>query len=106
MLKEWYAVRSLFYDILNRFYEERTVMILANNHDEAIDKAEEYANGYVLSLGDMEFSGYSETFKLVDDDIGNIVEFSEVYSCMRYSNLSPEQYVKRFLKTGDEVNLE
>lgn len=101
-LKQWYGVRSLVFDPDNEFYEERTVIVLANSKDGALTKVAKHTNEYCKSVG-LEDCLYSEVFKLVDKDIGDL---TEVYSCMRYSDFTPKQYVNKFLATGDEVNLE
>ena len=105
MKKDWYSVRALFYDEGNKFYEERTILVMASSGAEALDKGESDAHRVESNLGDVKYAGYAETFKIVDEDIGDVIEYCEVFSCMRYSNLNAKDYVKRFLETGDEVNL-
>lgn len=87
----------------NKFYEERTVVFRATNTENALNIAEKEAIEYAKNIGDIKFMGYSETFKLTDNELDS---GTEVYSCMRYSDLDASSYVKRFMKTGNEVNLD
>lgn len=100
--RPWYGARSLFFDKSNSIYEERIILIRATSKDEALSKAkteaEEYANN-----AEVEYVGFSDVFQLFDESLKDGVE---VFSTLRRGSLKAEDYVKRFIVTGDEVGLE
>jgi hypothetical protein len=98
--RKWYGVRYLVHEKENDFYEERIIILRADNSDAALDKGTINAKEYCESLGYI--LHYIEEFPIVDDAIE---EYSEVYSIMRETPDSPEDYVKKYMKTGDEVNM-
>lgn len=98
--RPWFAVRYLSYDRINQLYEESTVLVRASSDEEALQKGEKIANEVCASIEGYTYTGFAETYHLFDDKIEDGVE---VYSTMRRSTLSPERYIKTYLRTGEEV---
>jgi hypothetical protein len=97
----WYSVRCLFRwrGWEGRPYEERITLWRACSLDHAMELAEgeagEYANGE-----DIEYLGFSQAYALrVDSGIGAGLE---VFSLLRDSDLSPDDYIDNFFDTGRE----
>ncbi len=78
-------------------YEERVVLIQADDFDEAIEKAEKEAKEY--SDFGTEYLEYINVYHLCDYILRS---GSELYSEMRSSDLEPEAYISYFLDTGLE----
>jgi hypothetical protein len=95
----WYSVRSLFLDKSNNHYEERTILIGASSHKQALELAEMEAAQYCEDLGAMEYLGYSDTFHIFGDKIES---GTEVFSLIRKTQMSKDEYVDRFLDSGLE----
>ena len=98
---KWYAVRSVFrHDApatseVSHTLEERIVLFLAMDGDDAIAKAEREAETY-----DGDSTGYFMSFELVDDS--PFGSGHELFSLMRDSYLTTEQYLDRFHDSGTE----
>ena len=94
--KRWFGVRCVFRHG-ERTYEERVVIVLARDLDQAIAKAEleadEYADG-----SDAEYVGLAQAFALFDAPGDGV----EVFSLMRDSDLPVDEYLDAFFDTGDE----
>ena len=98
--RKWHGIRYLVYEKENKFYEERIIILRADSSDDALDKGTISANEYCESLG---FKlHYIEEFSIVDDAIQ---EYTEVYSIIRHTAEPPENYIRKYMKTGDEVNM-
>lgn len=101
----WYGVKCLFShtQIINKeekmFYEERVLLIRANNFEEAIEKAEQEAVLYAYLLDEVEYLEYSNAFNIFEAEIN---DGSEIYSIIRESNLDRDEYLDKFYDTGDE----
>ncbi len=95
----WYAVRSVLFDPANKLFEERTVLFSAETSEEAFELAKAEAEDYCQSIGEMEYTGYSDHYHLSDAELGNGVE---IFSLTRNSELSAQEYIKQFLDTGSE----
>ncbi|MBT5018710.1 hypothetical protein N8590_03065 [bacterium] len=101
--EHWYAVRSIWrYDAPStserRYtYEERILLILAVNSDDAIEKSENKSKDY-----DGECIGYQMAYEMDD---GLLISGHELFSLMRDSDLSSDDYLNRFHDTGDERTL-
>ena len=80
-------------------YEERIVLVQADDMDSAIIKAEKEAKEYADL--DTTYLEYVNVFNLFDYIIHN---GSELYSSMRSSDLESEQYIDTFYDTGYEHN--
>lgn len=98
----WYSVRCVFQ--LNEFsespYEERITLWRADDFDTAIELAEAEALDYIEDTTST-YLGLAQCFYL-GDDIQQIHSGTEVYSLMRDSQLSPDQYLDTFFDTGTE----
>jgi hypothetical protein len=95
----WYGVRCLFRDSQNGHYEERTIIVQANSHDEAIEKAEKEASDYCKSIGDIEYQNYADTFHIFSE---NITDGTEVFSLIRKTQIAKDDYIDQYLDTGLE----
>lgn len=84
-------------------FEERVVLFHADGFDDAIAKAEAEAKDYCRGLKDVgvEYLGHVGIYDLGHDDkvIGS---GAEIYSLMRESKLSDDDYVKHFHWDGKE----
>jgi hypothetical protein len=98
--RKWYGVRYLVHEKKNEFFEERIIILRAESGGEALDKGTLDAKEYCESLGYT--LHYIEEFPILDDAIE---EYTEVYSTMRITADMPQEYVKKYMKTGDEVNM-
>ncbi len=101
----WYSVKCVFRHTNletenenSSVYEERIVLLKANNEDEAITLAEKDALEYANDV-DCEFLNYASCFHTFED---KIIHLSELYSIMRESELDPEKYLDLYYDTGSE----
>ena len=94
----WFAVRCVFRLLPGGTYEERVTLWRAGFADDAIAQAESEAGEYASTLN-MEYVGFAESYELADDPTAS---GAEVFSLMRDSDLSPDEYVSRFFDTGSE----
>ncbi|WP_267420304.1 MULTISPECIES: hypothetical protein [unclassified Curtobacterium] len=92
----WFGVRCVFRHG-GSTYEERIVIVLAADFDHAIAKAEDDAAEYADDVN-AEYVGLAQAFALFDD----LGDGSEVFSLMRDSDLTPDEYLTAFFDTGDE----
>lgn len=102
----WYGIKLVFrHSNLevevpgSNVYEERVILVNANSEDEAISLAELEAVEYAKDVGGCEYLKFSSCFHTNED---KIVHLSEVYSVMRESSLSSEEYLDKFYDTGLE----
>ncbi len=99
--QNWYSVRCLFGRTVppdpESTYEERITLWRAADFDEAIALAEAEAIEYA-SMVETRYLDYAEAYHLFDD----VGHGAEVFSQMRDSSLSPDDYVERFFDTGAE----
>jgi len=98
----WYSAKCIFRhndrkDGDSNMYEERIVLLKAENLDEAIIRAENEAKQYVSDLPTCEYLGFVDVFHLFDE---TIEDGTEVYSLMRQSKLDKEKYLNNFYDTG------
>lgn len=80
-------------------YEERVILVSANSEDEAISLAELEAVEYAKDVDGCEYLEFASCFHIYEE---KIVHLSEVYSVMRESSLSSEQYLDTFYDTDLE----
>ena len=92
----WFGVRCVFRHGEST-YEERVVIVVASDFDQAIAKAEDEAAAYVDGLH-AEYLGLAQAFALFDHP----ADGAEVFSLMRDSDLPPDEYLTAFFDTGDE----
>ena len=95
----WFSVRSLFFDEENGSYEERTILISATDHDDAIEQAEKEAKQYSASIGGIIYVGYSDSFHIFGEEIKS---GTEIFSLIRKTDLAADEYINRFLDSGME----
>ena len=99
---DWYAVRHVIENGGN--YEERVTLWRADSFENAIAQAETEAADYASKYPhDGRALGLFQSFKLADSpgDDG-----AEVFSLIRASALSPDEYLNRFFDTGAEFQSE
>jgi hypothetical protein len=99
-----YSVRCIFevpkadFNLLEFLYEERITVWRAADIDEALDKAvkeaEDYSEAYSLT-----YTGLAQAYWMFTE---TGLDGVEVFSLMRESNLSSDEYVNTFFSTGDE----
>jgi hypothetical protein len=105
---EWHAVRCIFElpvntgmqgaePVFSHLYEERITLWRAASGEDAIALAEQDAARYCAD-GDTIYLGIAQTFELFDSPTHGV----EVFSLMRDSDLSPDEYVSTFFSTGTE----
>ncbi len=102
----WYAVKCLFkHDNMKvnaedaTVYEERIVLIKEYDFDKAIEKAEIEAREYANNIAGCEYVGFANGFHLFDKKVTN---GTEIYSLMRESKLSVDDYLDSFYDDGNE----
>jgi len=91
----WYSAQCIFLHAdkvhgPQQMYEERIVVLRAENMEAAIERAEKEAQKYCRDLEGCTYIGYVNVFALYDDEIGN---GSEVFSSMQKSDLRPKAYL-------------
>jgi hypothetical protein len=102
---EWYGAKAIFMhsDLAkNRdsiVYEERVVLLRAQNLDHAVATAERTAAQYVKGLTGCKYIGFVDVFRMYEGRIGH---GKEIYSLMRESRLKPAKYLDRFYDSGSE----
>lgn len=96
----WYCVRTVF-----RFsgeptstYEERLTLWWTSEFSAAIAMAEAEAREYAGSLEDCAYAGLAQAFALSEAPSHG----AEVFSLMRDSTLTTDEYVSTFFATGKE----
>jgi len=92
----WIAVRHLICN--GRNYEERITIWNRASDEDAIDAARVDAERYAASLDDARVLGLFQSYRMFDPP----EDGAEVFSLIRSSELDSEEYVDRFLSTGDE----
>ena len=100
----WYGAKCVFLHTriegwAGQVFEERVVLVKANSLDEAIKRAESFATEYASDIEGCSYTGFANVFHIYDENIGN---GSEVYSLMRTSDLSTNDYLNYFYDTGLE----
>jgi hypothetical protein len=88
----WYAVRHFIQNGEN--YEERITVWDRLTDDDAIDAAFMEATEYCESLNDAYVIDYFETYKMFESP----GDGQEVFSLIRSSALSPEDYLDRYFR--------
>lgn len=104
----WYTARCLFShkDIpgcKKYVYEERVLLIKADNEDQAFEKALADAKKYASADPNVEFTGQVDLFHLYDE---KLEDGTEVYSVMNESPMEKFDYIKRFYLRGKYVGKE
>lgn len=100
----WYGAKTIYKHeliddgIAKTLFEERVVLFQAIDFDGAIAQAEAEAEEYALS-NEVEYLGFMNVFHIFDEKVG---PGTEVYSLMRESGLSDNDYLDRFYDDGSE----
>lgn len=102
----WYAVKCLFLhkDLKRRNgmnnYEERILLVKADDFDEAIEKAEKEAKEYCSNLNnEVEYLNFCNAFHIAELKIN---DKTEIYSLITPSALDKTTYIKTHYDTGGE----
>lgn len=100
----WYGAKCVFLhseieSCPGQVYEERVILLRAGSLDEAVSRAEALADEYARDVGGCSYTGFVNVFHIFDENIG---DGAEVYSLMRTSDLSKDEYLNRFYDTGTE----
>jgi hypothetical protein len=98
--KQWYSARTVYEhdEPGDGLFEERIVLVRAADFDEAMSRAEDEAKKYAEAVGGT-YTGYVSVFELAEEAIG---DGSEVFSLMRDSDLTADEYIDHFYSTGSE----
>lgn len=94
----WYGVRCLFKhhspsaDSPTYAYEDRIIVVQADDANEALAKAEKEGYEYCSSI-DTEWLGFVESFEIASETID---DFTEVYSHIHETSDPPDVFVDRF----------
>jgi hypothetical protein len=100
----WYSVRCLFQHRTDSGdpapYEERILLWEAPTAEAAIALAEDEAAEYADDV-DADYLGLAQSFFL-GSDISAVGSGTEVYSLIRASDRSPDDYLDTFFDTGTE----
>ena len=100
----WYSARCIFEACGlpapegRHVYEERIVLIRADSDDEAMQKAERFAEQYAAACG-FDYLGHVMTYHMPESVIG---DGTEVFSLMRTSPLGADDFIRRYFSDGTE----
>jgi hypothetical protein len=103
--KKWYGAKTLYLVTSNttetpaNLYEERVIVLKSNSFDDAISEAEKEAANYAAEGSGLKYLRYVNVFKLFDE---KIKDKTEVFSLMRESPLTPQEYIDEYYDTGNE----
>jgi len=105
----WYSVRCIFShkemrraDYKN-LYEERIILLNADDLDHSIELAEQDASRYAKDVS-ADYIGLAQAFQIGEfySHISDEFQFMEVFSLMRDSNLEEYEYLDTFFDTNRE----
>ncbi len=94
----WYGVRCIFKLGDQPLYEERITVWRAQSFEEAVELAEADAEQYAATHG-LDYLHLAQVFDQKSEIVGS---GSEVFSLIRESPLTPDDYINRFIDTGSE----
>lgn len=105
--REWYSVKCIFeHNDLARgaeatVYEERVVVLQAASLTDAIERGEAEAQEYVTALGSDSvcYAGFISAYSTGEDELADRME---VYSLMRETTLSREEFLTHYHDDGTE----
>lgn len=108
MIEEpWYAVKCLFLhkDLKKRNgmnnFEERILLVKANDFDDAIKKAEKEAIEYCADLDNtVEYLNFCNAYHIGENTIN---DRTEIYSLITKSDLDKATYINTHYDTGGEI---
>ncbi len=97
----WFSARCIFRhrgsDTRPSSYEDRIILLRADDFDHAILRAEEEARAYADE--GVEYLECLDIYHLFESSIG---DRTEIFSLLRDSELSPQDYITRYFHTGSE----
>ncbi len=102
---EWFSAKCIFRHIglsddpSKNVYEERIVIVQGRDIHEALEKAEAEARRYATTTKNVEYLGYIIAYDITEKTLS---DGCEVFSLMRESSLSSEEYLNRFHDDGAE----
>jgi hypothetical protein len=101
---EWFSVRCVFHwvDWEGEPYEERITLWQAASLDDAIELAEQEARRYESDTG-VRYVGLAQAYAL---GVPELTGGTEIFSLLRDSDLTPDDYVTAFFATGREHQAE
>jgi hypothetical protein len=93
--KIWFSAQCVFLHAdkghgPKQMYEERVILLRADNMDAAIKQAENEAKKYSRDLDGCTYLGYVNVFELYDQELG---DGAEIFSIMHKSDLKPREYI-------------
>src|SRR4051812_4258851 len=103
--KSWHSVKCIFQhdglaDAENMtVYEERIVLVRARDLDEAIQLGEVEAEEYAASREGVAYIGFISAYRMSGPELK---EGTEVYSVMRQSSLTGNDFLDRYYDDGSE----
>lgn len=99
----WYGVRLLYQltGTKDLAYEERIVIVRAQDAEAAIAVAEEKSRSSYENSS-TRYIGYAMGFNIFDEHGDSLGEGVEVFSLIRKSELDAEAYIDRYHDTGNE----
>ena len=100
----WYGAKCVFLhtgieSYPGQVYEERVILVKAGGFNDAISRAEVMAEAYAKDVDGCSYTGFVDVEDIYDENVG---DGAEVYSLMRTSSLSKDDYLNRFYDTGTE----
>lgn len=103
----WYSVKCIFehndlaHEAEATVYEERIVILRAIGFDDAITQGEAEAQEYVAGIGNdsIGYTGFISAYRTGEDELA---ERMEVYSLMRETTLSREDFLTQYYDDGSE----
>ena len=102
-VEPWYGVRLVYRHLSMKkpSYEERVLIVRAENFEAAIESAERLSRDNYESKTTI-YTGYAMAFNIIDEDGPALGDGVEVFSLMRRSELDADDYLDRFYDTGAE----
>jgi hypothetical protein len=95
----WFGAKCIFhFDELDTF-EERIIILRASSLDNAIELAEQEACAYESKDDRCSYTGFVNVYKMYDEELK---EGAEVYSIMRKSKLSDDEFLDKYYDDGSE----
>ena len=100
----WYGVR-LVYRLLGTkpAFEERVLIVRADDSDAAIKRAEELSRENYESDTTI-YTDYAMAFHIFNENGKSLGDGVEVFSLLRHSDLDANAYLDRFHDTGSECS--
>ena len=102
----WYAAKTVYKNgyvldgVRQACFEERVVLFRAASFEDAIAKAEAEAKEYAAGCERTVYLGFMDVYWLFEKTVG---DKTEVFSLMRDSDLSQEEYLARYCGDVNET---